>query len=452
MGSRPLVIIGAGPTGLGAGYRLRELGYDDWVILEADRRVGGLAGSVTDEEGFTYDIGGHVLFSDYPYYTALVDRMMGDEFTELGRQAWVWMENRYIPYPFQNHIGRLSPETVYDCVVGLFEAQRRQRRPPEHFGDWIRTVFGEGIAHHFMLPYNHKVWATPPELMDYSWIAERVPVVDLRSVLRNVLLGDDQSGWGPNKTFRYPLHGGTGALYERMAARLRDRLHLDRRVVSVDPVARTVTTGDGRVRRYSALLSTMPLDDLIGLCECVPDRLQRAAGRLMSSGTHVVGVGLDRPAGSDKNWIYYPEPDVPFYRVTYLSNYSPYMTARPEQTLLLAETSTSRHKREDPSDITERVIDGFVRVGLMEHSDRNRIVTTWRCSPPKTYPIPTLDRDAALSTIEPWLEAHGIASRGRFGAWRYEIGNMDHSCMQGVEWVNHVLCGKQETVWTPAAA
>ena len=74
-----IVIIGAGPTGLGAGYRLQELGYDDWVLLEANDYVGGLATSFTDDKGFTYDIGGHVMFSHYAYYDELVDRLMGGE-------------------------------------------------------------------------------------------------------------------------------------------------------------------------------------------------------------------------------------------------------------------------------------------------------------------------------------------------------------------------------------
>ena len=88
----------------------------------------------------------------------------------------------------------------------------------------------------------------------------------------------------------------------------------------------------------------------------------------------------------------------------------------------------------------------------MTVEDRRRVVTTWQCSPAKTYPVPTLDRDAALAVIEPWLQRRRIWSRGRFGAWRYEIGNMDHSFMQGVEWVDHVLDGAPETVWTPASA
>src|SRR5206468_660651 len=99
-----IVVIGAGPTGLGAGYRLAELGYDDWVILEASDHVGGLATSFTDD-GFTWDIGGHVMFSHYEYYDRLVDRLMGDQYSTLNREAWVWMENRFIPYPFQNNIG-----------------------------------------------------------------------------------------------------------------------------------------------------------------------------------------------------------------------------------------------------------------------------------------------------------------------------------------------------------
>jgi UDP-galactopyranose mutase len=160
-------------------------------------------------------------------------------------------------------------------------------------------------------------------------------------------------------------------------------------------------------------------------------------------------VGIDRPACSTKNWIYFPEPQVPFYRVTYLSNYSPYMTARPDQTLLLTETSRSAFKPEDAGTIVERVVDGLVATGLMDESDRARIVTMWLRSPDMSYPIPSVGRDAALGTIQPWLRQQDIWSRGRFGAWLYEVGNMDHSTMQGVEFVDHVLTGQPERTWIP---
>src|SRR4051812_9931965 len=146
-----IVIIGAGPTGLGAGYRLQELGYEDWVILEGSDRVGGLATSFTDEAGFTYDIGGHVMFSHYRYYDDLVDKLMDGDYTELNREAWVWMEGRFIPYPFQNNIRTLDRQTVFDCVAGLIRAQR-EVHDPQNFAEWVQATMGPGIAEHFMIP------------------------------------------------------------------------------------------------------------------------------------------------------------------------------------------------------------------------------------------------------------------------------------------------------------
>ena len=85
----------------------------------------------------------------------------------------------------------------------------------------------------------------------------------------------------------------------------------------------------------------------------------------------------------------------------------------------------------------------------MTEQDRDLVATTWLCSPKMSYPVPSVERDACLGTIQPWLRSQDIWSRGRFGAWLYEIGNMDHSTMQGVDFVNHVLHGEPEQVWIP---
>jgi UDP-galactopyranose mutase len=125
-----IVIIGPGPPDSAPATASRSSGHEDWVLLEANDYVGGLATSFTDEAGFTYDIGGHVMFSHYDYYDNLVDKLMGGEYTELEREAWVWMEDRFIPYPFQNNIRDLEPATVFDCVNGLIKAQRENRPSP----------------------------------------------------------------------------------------------------------------------------------------------------------------------------------------------------------------------------------------------------------------------------------------------------------------------------------
>jgi hypothetical protein len=164
-----------------------------------------------------------------------------------------------------------------------------------------------------------------------------------------------------------------------------------------------------------------------------------------------VGIGVADPCPSTKCWMYFPESDSPFYRVTYLSNYSPMMTPGPGHFSLLAEISSSPFKQECAEDVVERTIQGMVSSCLLTAEQAaHKIVSRQLLRVPYSYPVPTLGRDAALRTIQPWLMEHGIYSRGRFGAWRYEIGNTDHSVMQGVELADLFTTGKPETTWSLA--
>src|SRR5690606_40878895 len=143
--------------------------------------------------------------------------------------------------------------------------------------------------------------------------------------------------------------------------------------------ARTVTFADGAVERYDSLLTAMPLDVLCRdvLAGDVPDRIRQRAAQLVHSEGHMVGVGIRRPCPSSKSWMYFPEGNCPFYRVTYLSNYSPHMTPDREQYYsLLCETSSSPHKPVDPDAIVEETIAGLEAAGLLEPGERDDIVTT----------------------------------------------------------------------------
>jgi protoporphyrinogen oxidase len=449
---KKIVIIGAGPTGLGAGYRLRELGYQNFVILEARNKVGGLASSEKSPNGFTYDIGGHVLFSHYEYFDRLFDRVIGDEYQELLRESWVWMCDRFLPYPFQNNIKYLPREVVLECLMGLIEAQKQEfdLKRFHNFEEFILGVFGKGIAKYFMMPYNFKVWAHPPCMMNKEWIGERVSVVDIKRVLGNVVLDRDDAGWGPNATFKYPRSGGTGGLFERIQPYVQDNLRLNAPTVAVDFAQKEVVLEDGHRVRYDHLLSTMPMDLLVRSIDGeVPDEVREQADLLRHSGSYIVGVGINQPSPSKKCWMYFPERNCPFYRLTYLSNYSPEVVPdASKQYSLLAEISRSDFKPVDGSKVIDETLQGMVNTKMLAESDLDDVVDTYVIEREYTYPIPSLERDKALATVHPWLESQDIYSRGRFGAWRYEVGNMDHSVAQGVEWVNRIVVGDRENELT----
>jgi protoporphyrinogen oxidase len=441
-----IVILGAGPTGLGAAHRLAELGHDNWDIFERASHVGGLASSYRDPHGFIWDHGGHVMFSHYSYFDDLVETMLRGDYDQHLREAWIWIHGRFVPYPFQNNIHRLPPDAFLDCFLGIVEAQKAAL-PRENFSQWISAIFGEGIGRHFMEPYNFKVWAHPLDMMDTRWQGDRVPTVDIRRILDNLLHHRDDVSWGPNNKFKFPLLG-TGMLYERIAESLPKPVRLGKEVVRVDTASREISFSDGTSRSYDQLVTTMPLTELLKCVDDCPPAVRAAAGDLHHTEGLFVGIGVAEDCPSTKCWMYFPGSDSPFYRVTYLSNYSPQMTPGPGHFSLLAEVSSSPYKREDPGDVVERTIQGMISCELLTPEQaEQKIVSRQLMRVPYSYPVPTLGRDEALAVIQPWLTEHEIFSRGRFGAWRYEIGNTDHSVMMGVELVDRLLLGKPETTW-----
>ena len=316
-----IVIIGAGPCGLACARELERLGCRDWLILERAGHAGGLASSVVDPAGFTWDLGGHVVFSHFNAFDELLEEVMGDEILSHDRSSYVRFGDRWVPYPFQNNLRHLPERLVAECLDGL--AAARGGDAGMDFGTWMRATFGGGITRLFMEPYNRKVWATPPEWMASDWIAERVAVVDYERALRGVREGQDDVGWGPNNRFVFPATGGTGEIYRRLAERFEDRIRYDQDVVEVDAERRIVRVGDGEQLRYDALVSTMPLDLLVQALAGAPEPLRAAAGQLRHNGVWMVGVGYEAPLADDKSWMYFPQDHAPFYRATNFAKYSP---------------------------------------------------------------------------------------------------------------------------------
>jgi len=143
--------------------------------------------------------------------------------------------------------------------------------------------------------------------MQCDWLGERVAAPDVKSVVRNVLLGKVAGGWGPNATFRFPARSGTGGIWNAVAATLPDEMKLfgeGSTVVKVDAGLKLVTLKDGTTIQYKRLISTMAVDNLAGVME--DEELVAPTEQLFYSSTHVIGVGLrgERPdAIGDKCWV-----------------------------------------------------------------------------------------------------------------------------------------------------
>src|SRR5262249_23040582 len=161
--------------------------------------------------------------------------------------------------------------------------------------------------------------------------------------------------------------------------------------------------------------------------------VRRAAAALEHNGVWVCGVGVERPLVDDRSWLYFADLSVPFYRVTNFAKYAAMNVPSGDTTRYssyMSETAYSTHRPRERAGPEQSVVDALIETELIDETVP--VVTMHTIDVDYAYPIPTLGRDAALEVIQPWLMERDIYSRGRFGSWRYEIGNMDHAAKMGI--------------------
>ncbi|KAJ4375811.1 hypothetical protein N0V83_001088 [Neocucurbitaria cava] len=469
-----VLVIGAGPTGLGAAKRLNQIDGPSWLIVDSNETPGGLASTDVTPEGFLYDVGGHVIFSHYKYFDDCIDEALpsDDDWYTHQRISYVRCKGQWIPYPFQNNLSALNKDDQAICMDGLIDAALEARvanTKPKNFDEWIMRQMGVGIADLFMRPYNFKVWAMPTTKMQCQWLGERVAAPNVKGAMSNIIHNKTAGNWGPNATFRFPARDGTGGIWIAVAKTLpesKTKFGEHATVTKVDAPGHKVFLKDGTVVNYKKLVNTMAVDALV---ETMGDKeLVDLSKGLFYSSTHVIGVGIrgERPERiGDKCWLYFPEHDCPFYRATIFSNYSPFNQPQKDVKLatqqladgskpsstepkdgpywsIMLEVSESSLKPVDGKNMLKDSIQGLINTEMIKPGDE--IVSTYHRRFDHGYPTPSLEREGVLTKLLPALQAQDIWSRGRFGSWRYEVGNQDHSFMLGVEAVDNIVNGAVE--------
>ncbi|TFW09567.1 UDP-galactopyranose mutase, partial [Oxalobacteraceae bacterium OM1] len=457
-------IIGAGPTGLSAAY---HLGHDA-VLLDKNDMVGGWCRSIKDN-GFTFDHAGHIMFSNDPYVLELYDILLGSNQHWQDREAWVYSKGTYTRYPFQGALYGLPAEVIKECIMGAVEARYASaaekavtgsaadccgdggvtlpgtnvaaidRAKPANFEEFIHQVWGAGIAKHFAIPYNRKLWAVPLTEMETSWLGGRVPLPNLDEIVEGAL-APVAKPMGPNARFGYPLRGGFQALMSGFVPHIKGTIELNAEVTSVSPKTRTLTLADGRRFEYENLISTMPLPDLVKMIgDEAPQEVREAAAGLKHVSVRCVNLGVARPNITDKHWIYYPEDSTIFHRIFVQGNASPECNAPGGFGLTCEITYSPEHKPLplEGQALIDRCVRDCIATGLLREDDE--IIAANEIDMPYAYVVYDHARAKNVETIKSWLAMYGVILAGRYSEWEYY--NSDHAFLAGkkaaeaVKWV-----------------
>jgi protoporphyrinogen oxidase/glycosyltransferase involved in cell wall biosynthesis len=445
-------IIGAGPTGLSAAYHLGS----DTVLLERNASVGGWCRSI-QAAGFTFDHAGHIMFSNDPYVLKLYDILLGANQHWQMREAWVYSKQVFTRYPFQGALYGLPPHVIKECIVGAIEARYEvasclpaigatavsdccadggveiaagagaKRAGVANFEEFIYKVWGAGIARHFAIPYNKKLWTVPLDQMETSWLGGRVPLPNLEEIIDGALQPVARP-MGPNARFGYPLRGGFQALVSGFLPHIRGKIELNADVAQLLPAQHMLALSDGRRFQYEKLISTMPLPELVRLIgAAAPEEVRAAARGLKHISIRCVNIGINRAQITDKHWIYYPEDSI-FHRIFVQGNASPACNA-PGGFGFTCEISYSPWKPlpVDGAALIARCLEDCVKVGMINADDE--ILTATEVDMPYAYVVYDHARAKNVATVRAWLERHDILLAGRYSEWEYY--NSDHAFLAG---------------------
>jgi protoporphyrinogen oxidase len=402
------LVVGAGVTGLATAAALSERGDDDYLVLEADREIGGWCKTVK-KDGFVWDYSGHFFHFKHPEIERwLRDRMPGQRIRAVEKKSFIAFGGRWVDFPFQKNIHQLPQADFVECLYDLYfarssDVKREAPAPETNFLEMLHARFGKGICDRFLVPYNEKLYACDLATLDKDAMGRFFPHANLTDVVRNMKHAENASY---NATFTYP-EGGAIEYVKALAGAVRPHgIALDERLVSVD-LGRKVARTSRREIAFQRLVSSAPFDRFAALCAGLDhDPSTWAYNKVL-----VFNLGFDSKGQSGVHWCYYPSRDTVFYRVGWYDN-----IFDTDRMSLYVEVGFPKDAAIDAAAVRERVLDDL---------ERERVVTTQRLVAEHSVVLdPAYVHITARSLSEhrrlaQVLRDHGVWSIGRYGGWTY---------------------------------
>ena len=496
-----VIIIGAGPAGLTAAYKLlKETDYTP-VVLEESDCIGGISRTV-NVDGNRMDIGGHRFFSKNDEVMdfwrelmpvqgapALDDKLLGREkplaaggpdpestdrvMLVRDRVSRIYFLKHFFDYPISLSGATLKNMGFKNTVKAGFGYMKSMvvKKPEDSLENFYINRFGRPLYEMFFEDYTTKVWGISPKEISADWGAQRVKGLSLRKAVLAMLKKPFQRKKSIEQKnvetslieqFIYPKKG-PGQLWETLASeveRLGGKIEMNTRVRDIltkdGKVTGLVAERDGEEVRYEGdfYISSMPVKDLVGGMkgDAVPEKVAAVARDLPYRDFITVGVLVNRlkiKNTTDKKtmhdlvpdtWIYIQERDVKMGRLQIFNNWSPYMVKDPENTVWIGLEYFCA-EGDDMWNAPDAEFCDFA-VKELEHIgiiDSADVLETRRIKVKKAYPA-YFGVYKDFDSVREYLDKYeNLYCVGRNGQHRYN--NMDHSMLTAMEAVRSIANG-----------
>ena len=448
----PVVVLGAGPAGLTAGYQLAKQGKPV-IVLESTEHVGGIARTQV-RDGYRFDLGGHRFFTKVKEVDDLWHEIMKEEFLKRPRQIRIYWNDKFLEYPLQGMdvIKKLGPVELTRCLISYMWAAVKPKGREDTFETWVSNRFGKRLYKHFFKTYTEKLWGVSADEIRAEWAAQRIKGLSFFSAAKAAFFGNEG-----NKIksliseFNYPRFG-PGQMWEQMTADIREqggevRLNAPVTKLKVSGGRVTEVVAGGETLHPSHVISSLPLRTTVGITEPeAPLEVRDAARGLRYREFLTVLLVIDDQDPFPDNWIYIHQPGVRVLRIQNFKSWSPWMVPNDTDASIgmeyfCFEGDELWNMRDD-----DLVAMASSEIEKLHLAPANKVKFGFVERVHKAYPIYDELYAERVKTIRSWLETLGnLTQVGRNGLHRYN--NSDHSMLTAMRAVDNILLGTNHDIW-----
>jgi len=479
---KKVVIIGAGPAGLTAAYKLLNESKDyEVIILEEEKQVGGISKTVY-YQGNRMDLGGHRFFTKDDEVMSLWQEILplGNPkkekvLLERRRVSRIYYNKKFFDYPVNLSFKTIKNLGFKDTFVSGFSYLKSlvYKLPEDNLENFYINRFGRRLYEIFFRDYTEKLWGIAPSEIDSSWGSQRVKGISIKEVLKDYFkrlfkIKDKNKETSLIDKFYYPKLG-PGMMYEEMANKIEKMggvIKLNSKVIGLEKKKNKIESitykENGKVVKITCdyLISTMPIKDLINDMNNVDKDIKDISSNLPYRDFLTVGLVLDKiilkndtKYETENNiipdtWIYVQSKKQKLGRIQVFNNWSPYLV-KDKNTISLGleyfcKENDDFWKKKDSS-LRDFAVNELKEMGIID--EKTKVLEYHVERVKKAYPA-YFGSYSEFPKVKEYLDhIDNLYCIGRNGMHRYN--NMDHSMKTAMVAIDNILKNKKdkENIW-----
>ncbi|WP_304649432.1 protoporphyrinogen/coproporphyrinogen oxidase [Paramuribaculum intestinale] len=393
------LIIGGGITGISYALFSKDR---ETLILEKENELGGYC-RTTKRNGYVWDYSGHFFhFQDEEIKNLVFRNIEKSLLKKVDKSTKIYYCDRLIDYPFQKNIHQLPKSEFIDCLYDLYNISNGEYHT---FKQMLYHKFGKSIADKFLVPYNEKLYACDLDTLDVDAMGRFFPYANKEEIIQNFKQSENNSY---NGTFLYP-YGGAEIYVKALSDGLNtDQYKLNCTVHQIDTTNHIVTLASGETIQYDRLISTIPLPDLLKLCNIDYNHDLFSWNQVL-----VFNLGFDKKSTNDTDhWIYFPQKDISFYRVGFYDN-----ILETDKLSMYVEIGFTKEAKINPNEWIGRVISDLKKTGIIDETFMLKDYQSIIMNP--AYVHVSEKSITETQRVKAILKDFDIYSIGRYGSWIY---------------------------------